>query len=159
MRKIAMMAAAAAAAVMAVPAAASAEWYAGAAYTQYDLDGPEVGAVTGRVGYRVNPNFALEGEAGFGVDDDGGVEIDSTVAGYAVGILPLGTSGFSAHGRVGYQTIEIDTPFGDADDDGVAYGGGVSWRAAGNLDIRADYTRLEGDEDADAISLGAQVNF
>jgi hypothetical protein len=159
MKKIALMAAAAAAAVMAVPAVASAEWYAGAAYTQYDLDGPEVGAVTGRAGYRVNPNFAVEGEAGFGVDDDEGVELDSTVGAYAVGILPLGTSGFSAHGRIGYQTIEIETPLGDADDNGVSYGAGVSWRAAGNLDIRADYTRMEGDTDTDAISLGAQVNF
>ena len=47
------------------------------------------------------------------------------------------------------------TPGGDIEDDGVAYGGGVSWQATPGLGIRADYTRMEGDEDSDAITLAA----
>jgi outer membrane immunogenic protein len=159
MNKFAMMAAVTAAALFAVPAVANAQnAYVGAGYTQYDLDGAEVGGVTGRLGYNFNQNFAVEGEGTFGVDDDQGVELNHAIGGYAVGRIPLGSS-FGVHGRVGYQTIEIDTPLGDADDDGLAYGGGVSWQATPGLGIRADYTRFEGDEEADSISLGGVVNF
>ena len=64
-----------------------------------------------------------------------------------------------AHGRVGYQTVQVDTPLGDVDDDGLAYGVGVGWNATNSIGIRADYTRMEGDLDTDAISLGASFNF
>jgi len=159
MKKFAMMAAVAATALMAMPAVAHAEWYAGAAYTQFDLDGAEVGGATGRLGYRFSPNFALEGEASTGVDDDEGVELNHAVGAYAVGIVPFGSSGFSAHGRIGYAQAEVDTPLGDVDDEGLSYGAGVSWAATPGIGIRADYTRLEGDEDTDAISLSAAFNF
>lgn len=159
MKKFAMMAAVAATALMAIPSVAHAEWYAGAAYTQYDLDGAEVGGATGRLGYRFSPNFAVEGEGSVGVDDDQGVELNHALGAYAVGIVPFGSSGFSAHGRLGYATAEVDTPFGDADDDGLSYGAGLGWNVTQNVGIRADYTRFEGDDDADAISLGASFNF
>lgn len=161
MKKLAMMAAVAVAAMLAVPTAANAQWYAGAGYTQYEFDGAdaEVGGVTGRVGYNFSPNFGVEGEGTWGTDDDNGVELDSAYGGYAVGRIPLGSSGFGVHGRVGYQTVEVSTPGGDIEDDGVSYGAGASWQATPGLGIRADYTRFEGDEDADAISLGGVVNF
>ncbi len=159
MKKFTMMAAVAAAALMAVPAVAHAEWYAGAAYSQYSVEDADLGGATGRLGYRMNPNFAIEGEGTVGVDDDQGVELNHAVGAYAVGILPIGSSGFEAHGRVGYQTVEVDTPLGDVDDDGLAYGVGVGWNATSIIGIRADYTRMEGDLDTDAISLGASFNF
>jgi opacity protein-like surface antigen len=160
MKKFALMAAVAAAAMLAAPTAAHAQWYAGAAYTQYDLDGPEVGGLTGRLGYRFNENVAVEGEGTFGLDDDEGVELNHALGAYAVGTLPFGSSGFSAHARVGYQTVEVDTPLGDADDDGFAYGAGLGWNITPGIGLRADYTRMEGDiDDADAISLGANFNF
>jgi hypothetical protein len=159
MKKFAMMAAVAATALMGLPSVAHAEWYAGAAYTQFDLDGAEVGGATGRLGYRFSPNFAVEGEASTGVDDDEGVELNHALGAYAVGIIPFGSSGFSAHGRIGYAQAEVDTPLGDADDDGLSYGAGLGWSATNSIGIRADYTRFEGDEDVDAISLGASFNF
>lgn len=158
MKKFAMMAAVAATAMMAIPSVAYAEWYAGAAYTQFDLDGAEVGGATGRLGYRFSPNFAVEGEGSVGVDDDAGVELNHAVGAYAVGIIPFG-SGFSAHGRVGYAQAEVDTPLGGTDDSGLSYGAGLGWNVSQNVGIRADYTRFEGDNDADAISLGASFNF
>lgn len=159
MMKFALMAAVAAASMMALPAVAQAEWYAGAGYTQFEYEGGDVGAATGRLGYRVNPNFAVEGEGPLGVDDDDAVELNHNVGAYAVGILPV-TSNFDLHGRVGYQTTQVDTPLGEAEDDGVGYGVGATWRLGNGLGIRGDYTRLEGDEgEADAISLGGVVNF
>lgn len=159
MKKYAMMIAVAAMAMMAAPTAANAEWYAGAGYTQFDADGAELGAATGRLGYRVNPNFAVEGEGSLGIDDDAGVELNHNIGAYAVGILPV-TSNFDVHGRVGYQASQFDTPLGEVEDDGIAYGVGATYRFGSGLGVRADYTRLEGDEaEADAISLGAVVNF
>ena len=162
MNKIALMAAAAAAALAITPVAAQAEWYAGAAYTQYDLDAADVGGVTGRLGYRFNPNFAVEGEGTLGVEDDDNAELNNAFGAYAVGILPIGASGFDVFGRAGYQQFDIDGsgPQPDIDEGGFSYGAGVGWRLGGGFGIRADYTRTEADdEDIDAISLGGVVNF
>lgn len=162
MNKFAMMAAVAAAAFVAVPAAAHAEWYAGAGYTQYDADNADsVGGVTGRLGYRVNPNFAVEGEGTVGVSDGDNADMNHAVGIYGVGILPIGSSGFDVHGRVGYNQIDIERDAApDIDDGGVSYGAGIGWNVANNVGLRADFTRTETDAaDADAISLGGTINF
>lgn len=159
MKKFAMLAAVAAAALMAAPTAAHADWYAGAAYTRFDAEDADVDAATGRLGYRFTPNFAVEGEGSVGLGDDDGVELNNSLGAYAVGILPLGER-FDLHARVGYHTTEVDTPLGDADDEGLAYGGGATWNLTPTFGIRGDWTRLEGeDEDADAISLGGVFRF
>lgn len=158
MRKFALMAAVAAVSMLAAPSVAHAQWYAGAGYTQYDFDDAEVGAATGRLGYNFNQNFGVEGEASFGVDDDAGIELDNALGAYAVGRIPLGEH-FGVHGRVGYSNIEVDTPLGGVEDDGVSYGAGATWQATPGLGVRADYTRFEGDNEADAISLGGVLNF
>lgn len=159
MRKFAMMAAVAAATLLGLPAAAHAEWYAGAGYTHYDYYGGDLGGVTGRLGYRVNPNFAVEGELSTGVEDDHNVELNYDAGIYAVGILPV-TQSLDLHARLGYHSSELDTPGGDFTEDGVAYGAGGTWRINQRWGVRADYTRLDGDDaDADAVSLGAVVNF
>lgn len=158
MKKFSLMAAVAAAALMAVPAAAHAEWYAGAAYTNFEYDGGDVDAVTGRLGYRVSPNFAVEGEASTGLDD-GDVELNHNAGIYGVAILPV-TSNLDLHGRLGYQTTEVGTPLGEFSDDGVGYGVGATYRLTPGFGVRADYTRLEGDEgEADAMSVGGVFNF
>ena len=157
MKKFALMAAVAVAALMAAPVQAHADWYAGAAYTNFDYDGGDVDAVTGRLGYRFGPNFAVEGEASTGIDD-GDVELNHNAGIYGVATLPV-TSNFDVHGRVGYQTSEIDTPLGDFDDDGIGYGVGATYRLSNGFGIRGDYTRLDGDVEADAVSIGGTVNF
>jgi len=161
MKKFAMMAAVAVAAMLAMPAAAHAEWYAGAAWTKYDTDAADVNAATGRLGYRFNPNFAVEGEGSIGIDDDDGAEIDAAYGAYAVGILPLGSSGFDVFGRAGYMQYDIDGGvFPDIEEGGFSYGAGVGWRLTDGIGLRADYTRSEVDDaDVDSIALGAVVNF
>jgi outer membrane immunogenic protein len=159
MKKFAMMAAVAAAAMLAVPNVAHAQWYANLGYSQYEFNDSEVGGVTGRLGYNISPHFGIEGEGTFGVDDDDGVELDNAIGGFAVGRLPLGDSGFGVHARAGYASVEVSTPLGGVEDDGVAWGAGASWQATPGLGIRADYTRFEGDEDADGISVAGVVNF
>jgi hypothetical protein len=162
MRKFALMAAVAAAALMAAPMSAHADWYAGLGYSQYEPDNAdETGGVTARLGYRLNPNLAVEGEGTFGMDEGDDSELNSALGVYGVGILPLGGSGFEAHGRVGYNQIDIDRDLApDIDDGGLSDGAGVGWAATSRLGIRADWTRTETDDgDADAISLGGTLNF
>jgi len=159
LKKLTLIAAAAAAMLTLAPAA-QAEWYAGVGYTQYELDDADRGGVTGRLGYRFNPNFAVEGEASTGVADDDDVELNYNAGAYAVGIVPL-TPNFDVFGRVGYQTTDVDTALGGADDDGIGYGVGANWRPTGSrFGVRADYTRLEGEDDgADTFSLSGTMNF
>lgn len=158
MKKFAMMAAVAATALMAMPAVANAQFYAGAGYTNFDYDGGDVDAVTGRLGYKFSPNFAVEGEASTEIDG-GDVELNHNAGLYGMAILPV-SSNFDLHGRLGYQTTEIDTPLGDFSDEGVAYGVGATLRLTPGFGIRADYTRLEGDDtEADGMSIGGVVNF
>ena len=46
------------------------------------------------------------------------------------------------------------------EDDGIGYGVGATYRVTPGFGIRADYTRLEGDEgEADAMSIGGAFNF
>lgn len=158
MKKITMMAAVAAAALMAMPVAASAQWYAGAAYTNFDVEGEDLDAVTGRLGYRVNPNFAIEGEGTTGLDgDDTNLNYNAGI--YGMAILPV-MSNLDLHARLGYQTTEVDTILGDVSDDGMGYGVGATWRVTDGFGVRADYTRMENDDaEADAISIGGAFNF
>ena len=159
MKKLLFCAAAALGAALALPGAANAQVYVGAGYSHLDADGAgDLGALTGRLGSRFNRFFALEGEAGLGVDDDGPVELNHTAGVFALGILPL-SQRFDLHGRIGYQNTEFDAPGGDADSDGLAYGIGGAFNLSERFAVRADVTRLEGDVDADTVSLGAVVRF
>ncbi len=158
MKKFAMMAAVAAAAMLAAPTAAHAQAYANLGYTQFEFDDAEVGGVTARLGYNFTPVIGAEVEGTFGVDDDEGVELDNAMGAYVVGRIPLGNT-FNVHGRVGYANLQVDTPFGDVEDDGVSWGAGLGWQATPGIGIRADYTRFEGDEDGDSIGLAAVMSF
>ena len=161
MQKFALMAAVAVAALAAAPTA-SAQWYAGAGYTQYDADhANSTGGITGRLGYRVNPNFALEGEGTVGVNDGNNASLNSAIGAYAVGILPIGSSGFDVHGRLGYNQLDIQRDAApNIDDGGVSYGAGVGYNFTQRWGIRADWTRTETDSDnADAVSLAGTLNF
>lgn len=157
MKKLLISAAVVALGAFAIPAAASADPYVGLGYTHYDTESGDIGGVTGRVGYRFNPYFAVEGEGTFEVDDDD-IELDRAYGAYAMGILPV-SDRFDVHGRLGYNTSEFSTPLGDVDADGVAYGVGATFNVSERFGIRADYTRLEGDLETDTFGLGGVVNF
>lgn len=166
MNRFVLVAAAAATALIATPAAAQSgatgTWYAGAGYTHYDLDEAEVGGVTGRLGYRFHPNFAVEGEATVGMQDDDNAELDNATGIYAVGILPV-TQSLDLFGRVGYQKLSVDGtgPVADIDDSGPGYGAGANLRVSDRFGIRGEYTRLDSGDDAesDTFSIGGVVNF
>ena len=77
--------------------------YVSGGYTQFEGDGgASLGGITGRVGVGFGPNFAVEGEGSFGVDDDSGTELDSELGAFVVGKLPINPS-FDVFGRDIYR--------------------------------------------------------
>ncbi|HVY85265.1 MAG TPA: porin family protein [Caulobacterales bacterium] len=162
MKMLAISAAAMAAALAATPASARVVndqgFYAGLGATYYDADQAQVTGATGRLGYRFNPNFGVEGEASFGIEGDTAdflgtpvdVDLDNQYGAYAVGFLPV-SDRFELLGRVGYAKIDAQGSYGGftagADDDGVAAGVGAQWALTDNFALRGDYTRLSSDND------------
>jgi hypothetical protein len=151
------IATAAAIAAMAAPAA-SEGLYAGAGYTHYDNDAVELGAVTGRLGYEVTPNLAVEGEIGTGVSDDNGAELDTAWGVYGVGKVDV-TSNIDVFGRVGYQGVEIEGGGPPIDSDGVGYGVGAQLNVTPQFGVRAEYTKLDGDLESDSIGVSGVMRF
>ena len=142
-----------------MPAAAYAQQdsraYATLGYTAIETDQAELGAVTGRFGYKVLPWVGAEVEAGVGVEDDsfdvsingsGTIELKHDVAAYAVAFLPLGDH-FEAHARIGYGTTKIESSVAAVTvrDEGESfnYGVGASAFLDGWNGVRADWTRRD----------------
>ncbi len=176
-------AAAAVALAAAIPAAGQAQtadttFQGSLGYSQADVDGLKLGAITGRLGARFGQYVGVEGEAGFGVDDDrlaaatvGGmpfdVELKSTFAAYAVGYLPVSPNA-DLYARLGYGTSRIRGSVGGTSgisitdgDESWNYGVGGQYFFDGKNGVRADYTRHEfsrGD-DANTWSVGYVRKF
>lgn len=133
--------------------------YATLGYTAVETDDADLGAVTGRFGYKVRPWIGAELEAGIGVEDDafdvsiggtgGTIELKHDVAAYAIAFLPLGDR-FEAHARIGYGTTEIESSVAAVtvrDGGSVNYGVGASAFLDGWNGLRADWTRREFQDD------------
>lgn len=161
--------AALAAATIAAPAAlAQGNLELGAAYSNFDADGADVGALTARGTYFINPHFGVEGEASVGIDDDdiGGatVELNSAFAGFGVVQAPV-SERVDVFARAGYSTSDYDVTVpgvgsASGDDDGFAYGVGAKVFLTERFGLRGDFTKYDGDDiDADVISVGGVVRF
>ena len=150
-----------AAVLAALPAAAQTApaFYGNVGYTAVDSsDDVVLGAITGRFGAKLVPNFGLEAEAGFGVKDDsvnvGGVNVETelkhSVGVYAVGFLPINEQ-FELLARVGYATTKIEASAGgfsaDDSEESWNYGVGAQYNFDAVNGVRADYTRYEFDND------------
>jgi outer membrane immunogenic protein len=154
-------AAAAAATVAAVPAIAQAQDAAdnigayiniGGAYASQD--GVHLGAIQGKVGYRFHPNFGVEGEAAFGVDDDSvrvgtataKIELSHQFAAYVVGFAPVATN-TDLFARLGYGTTKIMASSAgvgaSGSDESINIGVGVQHHFDGVNGVRVEYLRSE----------------
>ena len=163
--------------LFAVPAMAqtvsSPTYYGTLGYTQLDTDGADLGAVTGRVGAKLHPNFGVEAETSFGVGHDdvnvglvnGKVERRYDVAGYAVASLPV-TSNIDLFARAGYGVTEVKaSAAGIAASDHLTsfnYGAGATYNLDAQNGIRADYTYRDFQHDqggADTYALSFVRKF
>jgi len=151
----------------AAPAAADTGLYANAGYTHYEVGDVTLGGVSARLGYRFHPNFAVEGEAAFGVEDDNvgpvAIELDNQVAAYGVVLLPL-SPGLDLFARAGWARLEAEASVPgasiDADEDGFAFGGGAQVMLTSRFGLRGEYTRIDGEDfEADTVSASAVLKF
>ena len=124
------------------------------------------GTVQGRVGYNLNPNFAVEGEAGLGVlsDDIGGVKVRTrgTLGAFAVATAPVADR-FSLIGRAGYVQTWVEAKAlgvkSEADDGSFAVGVGGQYMIDDVNGIRADYTRYTKDDGRDGLAVSYVRKF
>ena len=154
---VAAAALAASALACAAPASAKAETYINAGYSFVDADDVSLGAITGRFGWR-SAIFGIEGEAGFGVDDDqiggGTVELNSTFAVYGTATARMSDNA-NLFARIGYGTTDIKASGGgasaSASDESWNYGvGGEMFFGSGTHGVRGDYTHMDFDAGGDA---------
>lgn len=148
--------------LFAVPAMAqsiqSPSYYGTLGYSQLDGSDGDLGAVTGRLGAKLSPNFGLEGEASVGVKDDdftvgavnGSIEHDYDAAAYGVAFLPVSPN-VELFGRVGYGTTQVKTDIAGftstEDGESVNYGAGANVFLDAQNGIRADWTRRDFTDD------------
>lgn len=140
--------------------------YVNAGVTQRHTDASDTASVTGRVGYVINKNFAVEAEGGFGINEDTvlGVEVKEkgNLGAYAVGILPVSEK-FTLLGRMGYaHTWAEAKAFGikaEDDDGSFAAGVGAEYSFDGKNGIRMDYTRLTKNDGVDLFSIAYSRKF
>ncbi|CAN7508683.1 porin family protein [Phenylobacterium sp. LjRoot164] len=150
----------------------AADFYGSLGYAQFEtkqLD-TSLGAVQGRLGARLTPHLGIEGELGFGVDDDriyqpyiadydGTERLKGQVGVYAVGVLPLSENA-EVFARLGFGRAKLNLKvsyFGQSLDedrtrDAFSFGVGAQYFFAGPNGVRVDYTRHEfgGRDAADA---------
>jgi hypothetical protein len=175
MKRSLLLAVAGIGAVVALAPAASAQLYGGAGYTVVTADdgnGGDLnfGALLGRLGYKTNPFFGVEGEFSIGVQDESfdvlgttvDVGLDNEFGVFAVGFLPLPMVG-DLFGRVGYANVTVDASGAGTtlseDGSGLAYGGGLQFNVA-FLKLRAEYTRYEPEDgEFDSYGLSAILQF
>jgi opacity protein-like surface antigen len=174
MKVFALSAAAAALSVMGAQSAAAdpaqSGPYIGATYSTINFSDADVrvGAIGGRVGWRIGPNFAIEGEGAFGVQDDTvtvlgvdvNAELDSAWAIFAVGALPV-SSDATVFGRIGWASAEVTASVPGVSlsesDDGFAAGVGGTVNLSDHWALRADYTYI--DENVHSLGAGVQLSF
>ena len=167
MKRVLSVAAGLAAAAIIAPAA-SAQVYGGVGYSTFTADaGGEdatVGGVMGRLGFKSNPFFGVEGEVAIGIQEDNfdvlGTQVDVSLENsygvYAVGWLPIPLVG-DVFGRVGYADLSIEasalgTSISDSGS-GLAYGAGIQLSSIPFTKLRLEYTRYQPD-DAEVDSFG-----
>lgn len=149
--------------------------YAGVSFGQvrYNEDGlATITPATGMfvLGASLSPNLAVEGRVGTGFGssstDSYGVQVNSLVAGYLKGSLPL-TPGVAVYGLGGLASVDFKRDFGlvNAHDNGFSYGLGVDFDLAGSSRLNVEWTRLATgnnlgyDYNVDQLAIGVAWRF
>lgn len=132
----------------------------------------EPSAIRGIVGYEINPNLAVEGHLGIGLNDDttriGGVsvkgEVDNVVGAFIKPKVKLGET-VELFGRAGVASTKVSASSGglSASDRGTsfAYGAGASFALTPQLSLNADYMNYYDRKGikVDGVTVGVGFKF
>jgi outer membrane immunogenic protein len=140
--------------------------YVNGGYNNIQSGRVNTGVYQGRVGYAINPNFAVEGEGSLGGRSDrvNGVNLRTrgTLGAFAVATAPVADR-FSVIGRAGYvQTWAEAKALGvktQADDGSFAVGVGGQYMLDEANGIRADYTRYTKNDGRDGVAVSYVRKF
>lgn len=144
--------------------------YGSLGYSQMDGADGDLGAVTGRLGTRLNRNLGIEGELSTGVRDDdvsfggidGSLKLDYDAAAYGVAYLPI-SDNFELFGRLGYGTTSVEADVAGftqtEDGESVNYGAGANWFFDESNGLRGDWTRRDFTDDGGGEIDVYSVNY
>ena len=158
---------------------ADSNWYADVGYQawSFDVEGDSIdfGSLSGHVGYKLSPNFAVEAEVGLGVKEHDGdfilegdglynARLDYHTGLYGRLQTPIGdnTTIFARGGAVLIGTSEDVGGFDSfpSNDVGISVGAGVEHHFDGKNGLRLEYTRMGfEDVDADTFMIGYSRKF
>ena len=146
----------ASAGVLAQQSAAGTGFYVGADVGNADFGSDDDTAFKLYAGYKFHPNVAVEG--GWAqLFDKGGSEVTSLEA-VAVGILPLAPQ-FSLLGKLGFASVDVDTPAGGDTKTELTYGIGAQYDVTPMIGARVQWQRYDTDQEIDLLSVGVVVRF
>jgi hypothetical protein len=129
-------------------------YYGTLGYNNFDnSNGPDLSAITGRLGARLSPYFGAEGEVSLGLGNDHvngvgtpAVHLNDQYAGYAVGYLPVKPN-IDLFARVGFGHSDFHTAYqgvgADAGADSWNFGAGGQYFFDHANGVRAEYTRQD----------------
>lgn len=142
--------------VLAQQSAAGTGLYVGADVGNADFGSDDDTAFKLYAGYKFHPNVAVEG--GWAqLFDKGGSEVTSLEL-VAVGILPLAHQ-FSLLGKLGFASVDVDTPLGGDTKTELTYGIGAQYDVTPMIGVRAGWQRYDTDQEIDLLSVGVVVRF
>ena len=142
--------------VLAQQSTAGAGLYIGADVGNADFGSDDDTAFKLFAGYKFHPNVAVEG--GWAqLYDKGGSEVTSLEV-VAVGILPLAHQ-FSLLGKLGFASVDVDTPLGGDTKTELTYGIGAQYDVTPMIGVRAGWQRYDTDQEIDLLSVGVVVRF
>ena len=155
-------------------AMAESDLYVTGGYAAFDGGGATLDTITVRGGMAFHEIFGGEFEASFGlgakdIGNSAGtqVELENQFGAYLVGRYPA-MRDLDVLARIGYTTGEYQSSTsgvtGDAEVDGLAFGLGGEYMFSEQFGVRADYTRIEAEDDSfdggiDVFALSGVFKF
>lgn len=145
---------------------AAGQVYVNGGYNHFQVGKSDTGTLNGRIGYQISPNFAVESEGGFGINDDKvnnvTIKTRGSLGGFAVASAPVGER-LSLMGRAGYVHRWTEAKAGSVktkDDDGsFAVGVGGQYMFDDANGIRVDYTRYTEGKGSDGFAASYVRKF
>lgn len=124
--------------------------YAEAGYFDFDFDDVDVDGDGFSIGGSLALTELLHVTASYADGETDRFDLDYSQLELALGLNVKLQPGLDVVGRVGYVDVEVDTPFGDADEDGYSLEGLLRWMATEQLELDAGvkYVDLDGSDTA-----------